>query len=148
MMGEQPVHRQHCAVFTGNPCNCGLEWKVPDRRKPNDLAQFIAENLFDSKRSAISAIADMIRPILKKWKVKAEADSPAWCAECHHMHNMICGCKCHKAEADSPKPHADTCGKTLPGGSAVSFCQDGCKCWCHAETHLDSPKPVSEEEER
>ena len=32
-----------------------------------DLARFIAEELFDSNRSAILAIADMIRPILARW---------------------------------------------------------------------------------
>ena len=26
---EQPIHRQNCAVFQDEPCNCGLEWKVP-----------------------------------------------------------------------------------------------------------------------
>lgn len=26
---EQPIHRQNCAVFQNEPCNCGLEWKVP-----------------------------------------------------------------------------------------------------------------------
>jgi hypothetical protein len=39
----------------------------------NDLAQFIAENLFDTNQSAISAIADMIRPILVKWWETAQS---------------------------------------------------------------------------
>jgi hypothetical protein len=95
-------------------------------------------------------------PDIRAWQTHLDiaasrpADSPCPCkvtdgGYVYKHHTPDCP---NKAEADSPKPHADTCGKTLPGGSAVSFCQDGCKCWCHAETHLDSPKPVSEEEER
>lgn len=30
----QPIHKQNCAVFQDEPCNCGLEWKVPVREAP------------------------------------------------------------------------------------------------------------------
>lgn len=40
-----------------------------------DLAQFIAEELFDSNQSAISALAAMIRPILQRWKSQQEGQT-------------------------------------------------------------------------
>jgi hypothetical protein len=53
-------------------------YRAATTTESRDLATFIAEELFDTNLSAISAIADMIRPILDKWAAtKAETSHDA-----------------------------------------------------------------------
>jgi len=74
------------------------DWKFPPdgyrraTQSPDDLAQFIAENLFDTNLSAISAIADMIRPILAKWNGAADHEARA-AQEIERLTKELANCK-------------------------------------------------------